>query len=86
MAAALPRLPQMLEGRNGEGEEGLDLGRSGELVWRWRQSGNLPGRGDSLPHQSCEAQTLAPLPYLLIPRSDSAALASYRRGKNTGKI
>ena len=60
MAAALPQPPQMLVGRSGEGEEGW--GRSG-AGWRW---GSLPGRGDSLPHQSCEPQTalilLASLP------------------------
>ena len=54
MAAALPRPPQMLSGRIGEGEEeGLDPGRSGEVGRRWR-SGRWPGRGDSLLHQSCE--------------------------------
>ena len=87
LAAALPRPPQMLSGRIGEGEEeGLDPGRSGEVGWRWR-SGRSPEKGDSLLHQSCELKhcLFVALTYFPSPnsRSDSAALASYRRGNNS---
>ena len=78
MAAALPRPPRMLVGRSGEGGE-----RSG-AGWR-RGSGSFPGRGDSPPHQSCEPQTLSTC-FSSNSRSDSAALASYRRGNSSGLI